>query len=127
MWEYPAKPISLPIDVFSFHFDPARGEHEAASEAVIKIRPEFVGKLNGFALWHTIEYDEMRTVNAGLLTKPVANKSLNWHRDYKQAVHILDRVYEIDERNKDSLKFVCKLAFSEREGKFRINFEINEQ
>ena len=93
----------------------------------IDIKVNKNGILNGIALWHVINYDENFSINAGLLDEnPLENNGkLNWNRNYKQAVHILDKTYKIDDKNIDRFFVKCIFNFEPAKGEFKLDFKIN--
>ena len=91
----------------------------------IKIKLDKHGILNGVTLWHVICYDDNLSINTGLLDDVcVPNKKLNWNKNYKQAVHILDKNYAIDQANMENFNLNCILKFEPSLGKFNIDFKI---
>ena len=93
----------------------------------INIKLNEHGTLNGIALWHVISYDESFSINAGLLDEKLVgnNRKLNWNKNYKQAVHILDKTYKIDQSNVETFNVKCIFKFEAARGEFKLDFKVN--
>ncbi len=126
LWEYPCYPLSDVYEIFEFElknsFD-LNDKIEIKKQVVISFKNN--GILNGIALWHSVDFEETdSSLNAGLLKEPEANKKLEWSRQYKQAVHILDKKYEINDSNMASLNLICSVNFKCKQGAFSVDFKI---
>lgn len=122
LWEYPSFPLSDPLEIFSFNFETSKKVTEPCANT-IKIPIKNNGLLNGIAIWHELDYDDEFCLNTGLQENPKINQHLVWSKDYKQAVHILDKKYEITDSNRDSFKLNCLIKFEPRLGNFDIDFK----
>ena len=78
--------------------------------------------LNGVAIWHSIDYGHGCHVETGLIGEPVAGQPLVWSRDHKQAVHILDKKYDLKNAATAIDALVCNVHFDVSVGKFNIDF-----
>lgn len=123
LWEYPSKPLSNSVEIFAFNFN-----SKCVSEPlkkVFEIKLNANGLLNGFALWHVLEFDEddpSFSINTGLLREPHFGQNLLWSKEYKQAVHIMDKKTEITDFNSSNV--FCSVNFEPVLGKFNIDFKI---
>ncbi|CAF0727754.1 unnamed protein product [Brachionus calyciflorus] len=126
LWEYPSYPLSEVYEIFCFNFA------SSANEPVLKtfkFELKSNGFLNGAALWHELDFDEndpSLVINTGLLEKPQNDKYLVWSKNYKQAVHIMDRKVNITEENKNSMYVICTVKFDPKLGNFNVDFRIEE-
>ena len=131
LWEYPARPVSAEQELLSFEFTPSSSveDNDHLITKRVTFKPTFEGTLNGFALWHTIEFDDHgeSSINTGLLDAPRADVNLVWNKDYKQSVHILNKKYAINSANLDSYNLTCELKFNKKLGEFRCTFDITSK
>lgn len=129
LWEYPSCPLSDSHEIFSFDFVNSSNLSETINQK-IQLPLKNTGLLNGIAIWHVIEYDEQDPslqINTGLIEDPRQNQHLQWSKDYKQAVHILDGKFEITEMNRDLINLNCFIKFEPKIGKFDVDFKVNVQ
>ena len=123
LWEYPCKPLSNVHQLFSLEFSKKiDGSNSIQNKIMIPITN--IGILNGIAIWHDLEIDSDLDIKCGLVDDPKVGQNLLWNKNYKQAVQILDRKYEINEANKDKFKIVCIDEFDHTLGKFKIEFKV---
>lgn len=123
LWEYPSKPLSNSVEVFDFNFNSKCVSEPFKKNFDIKLSDN--GLLNGFALWHVLEFDENDptfSINTGLLKEPQFGKNLIWSKDYKQAVHLMDKKIQITDFNRSHV--ICSVSFEPVLGKFSIDFKI---
>ena len=129
LWEYPAKPISAEQELLSFEFNQSSSisDKDHVITKKVTFKPTFEGTLNGFALWHTIEFDDKEDtqINTGLLDAPKSGCHLAWNKDYKQSVHILNKKHVVNSANLDNYQFTCELKFNKKVGEFKCSFDIS--
>ncbi len=109
-------------EIFSFELNNSKCED---TNKEIKMPLTNNGLLNGVALWYCADFDENKSlkIDTGILEDPIPNKKLEWSKLYKQAVHILDKKYDISKKNKSSLD--CIVNFKCKEGVFNVDFRLN--
>lgn len=131
LWEYPSQPLSDVHEIYRLEFTNAESfktEEAKCVQKSVKLNLIHPGTLNGVAIWYELDYDENSNntsefkVNTGLLQPPQANRNLVWSRDFKQAVHILDKQYHIDHTNNSTFDFNCLLNFNIKSGSFKLDF-----
>ena len=125
LWEYPCYPLSTVQEIFTVDFENFSSIKSPITKE-IKLPLINEGLLNGVALWYEIEFDDNELINGGLLEKPVLNKKLVWTKNYKQAVHILDKKYEINKLNMNNMDLKCVFNFDVKLGKIDFDFKSNE-
>jgi hypothetical protein len=124
LWEYPCFPLSDSVEIYSLDLNE---KINSGLNKEINIKLNEHGTLNGIALWHVINYDESFSINAGLLDEKLVgnNRKLNWNKNYKQAVHILDKTYKIDQSNVETFNLKCIFKFEAARGEFKLDFKVN--
>ena len=93
---------------------------------VIDMPIVYDGLLNGVALWQTVQYDDENELNCGLIDAIKENENLKWSINYKQAVHLFDKKHLITMDNKSKINLKCIVNFDIEQGKFSVDFKINE-
>ena len=122
LWEYPCKAISSEHEIFSFDFN----KTDKNISQVIDMPIVYDGLLNGVALWQTVQYDDENELNCGLIDEIKENENLKWSINYKQAVHLFDKKHLITMNNKSKINLKCIVNFDIEQGKFSVDFKINE-
>ena len=125
LWEYPCFPLSDIHEIFSFELSNSNCED---TDKEIKMPFTANGLLNGVALWYSVDFDNNKSleIDTGILEQTIPNKKLEWSKLYKQAVHILDKKYDINKTNRSHLYLSCIVNFKCKEGLFNVDFKINQ-
>jgi hypothetical protein len=130
LWEYPSTPLSDVYEIYSFNFAESLDQIDSnkpqlSRETTLKLKHN--GLLNGIVAWHEIHYDnESQVLNTGLLKEPEQNKKLEWNKNYRQAVNILDSKYPISQESiSNCMSVKCLVNFELKAGKFNVDFKVD--
>ncbi|KAK0167741.1 hypothetical protein PV327_001609 [Microctonus hyperodae] len=121
LWEYPAKPRTLPFDIAYFDFS---NKFDNTSERIFSGQvPVFSsGSCNGVALWIDWYLDSETVVSGGPLSKIETNKYISWEMNTRQGVHLLRNFKNVKADNVISWLLKCHFG---REHYLSFNFKLD--
>lgn len=134
LWEYPSFPLSDIYEIFTLDFSENTLDSLGNVEKCLEMDIKNEGLLNGAAIWYVLEFDDeeenekakntrVGVIDTGLLEAPIKGKHLKWSRDFKQAVHILEKKIEVNENSATKLK--CTVKFEIKQASFKIDFKTD--
>src|SRR5437899_3112797 len=122
LWEYPCSARTQVEEIFSFdcaQFARQQQQQECQQTAT-QMQVAFKGSMNGVALWSSIDFDNFQ-LNTGL--EEQIGEKLVWNRQYKQAVHLFDAPYSIENTAGEAPLFLnASASFQPKLGKFDLHF-----
>jgi len=122
VWEYPCRPLSQVHEIF--FYDEQSQNLENNFETKVDMPLVFgAGELNGVVIWQKVDYDETdvcMSLNTGLVGEVIKGEPLVWSENYKQAVHIMDKMIGCE----GSENVECRVSFNAGLGKFDVRFKV---